>query len=764
MAELVALAVAWTATTAARFVLLARDTHPGGANRVTATATIERADDAGGPPAVSDARDASWFLRNWAELLTASGALALFAWALDRNGYANTFYSAAVRSMTVNWHNFFYGSLDPGGWITVDKPPAALWLQALSVRIFGFSSWSLLLPSAVCGALAVWFLMLTVRRAWGRTAGIVAGVALALTPAIVAVSRSNNPDATLVLAVVLAAWAVQKGIADGRVRWMVLAGVCCGFGFLTKLLAAGIVMPGLWGAYLVAAPGPWRKRTLHCLAGAAAFFVVAIGWVALVDLRPLADRPWIGGSTDGSALDLVFGYDGFGRITGATAGPGGNAFGGGPGGVFGGGGGINQFGGATGLLRLFNNGMGDQVMWLFPVALVSAFAGMITAARRRVRDARLGSLIMWVGWAVVVYFVFAFAKGVYHNYYVSLLAPALAALVGIGVAQVREAKMAGRVVAALAVGATAWLQLVFLDRVDAWTWLRVAVPVGAVLGVAVVAVLLWRQPKSRAVVWGSPRRDRGRRARGTRGVVARRRAARAERHIPRCPADVFGPDRAGRWVPGWWWVPGAGVRWCGRPGRGRGRRIRWGRRVRRWCTGRWCTGWRWIRWRRPVDGGAAMVAVAGPRASGGSSRWTVRCRRRAQSSTAIRSSRWAGSAGVTRPGLRPASPIWWSRASCASSPRAAGSAGSAAPVAGRGWRTRYRLRARRWTRPGGAAPARAVFTTARARPRCSGPPGPEPPSCPDHAELRGRVRSVRSTRTTRRNGPLPCSDPLPTGG
>ncbi len=470
---------------------------------MTATATIERADDAGGPPAVSERPRPSWFLRNWAELLTASGALALFAWALDRNGYANTFYSAAVRSMTVNWHNFFYGSLDPGGWITVDKPPAALWLQALSVRIFGFSSWSLLLPSAVCGALAVWFLMLTVRRAWGRTAGIVAGVALALTPAIVAVSRSNNPDATLVLAVVLAAWAVQKGIAGGRVRWMVLAGVCCGFGFLTKLLAAGIVMPGLWGAYLVAAPGPWRKRTLHCLAGAAAFFVVAIGWVALVDLRSLADRPWIGGSTDGSALDLVFGYDGFGRITGATAGPGGNAFGGGPGGVFGGGGGINQFGGATGLLRLFNNGMGDQVMWLFPVALVSAFAGVITAARRRVRDARLGSLIMWIGWAVVVYFVFAFAKGVYHNYYVSLLAPALAALVGIGVAQVREAKMAGRVVAALAVVATAWLQLVFLDRVDAWTWLRVAVPVGAVLGVAVVAVLLWRQPKSRAVVWGA---------------------------------------------------------------------------------------------------------------------------------------------------------------------------------------------------------------------------------------------------------------------
>ena len=362
------------------------------------------------------------------EVLTAVGALVLFAWSLDRNGWANTYYSAAVRSMTSSWHDFFYGSLDPGGWITVDKPPGALWLQALSARIFGFNSWALLLPSAVCGALAVWFLMLTVRRAWGRTAGVVAGVALALTPAIVAVSRSNNPDGTLVLAVVLAAWAVQRGIGDGRIRWILLAGVCCGFGFLTKLLAAGLVMPGLWLAYLLAAPGAWRTRVFHCLAGAAAFFVVAFGWVLMVDLRPLTDRPWIGGSTDGTALDLVFGYNGFGRVTGAGAGPGGNGGFGGVGSsaissVFGGSPGIDQFGGSTGLFRLFNAGMGDQVMWLIPVAICSSVAGVVAAVRRKLGGPRLGSIVMWTGWAVVVYLLFAFAKGIYHNYYVSLLAP-----------------------------------------------------------------------------------------------------------------------------------------------------------------------------------------------------------------------------------------------------------------------------------------------------------------------------------------------------
>ena len=225
--------------------------------------------------------------------------------------------------------------------------------------------------------------------------------------------------------------------------------------------------------------------------------------MGLVDLRPLGDRPWIGGSTDGSALDLVFGYDGFGRLTGASAGPGGGG-GGAPGGFGGGrGGGIDQFGGATGIFRLFNAGMGDQVMWLFPLALVSAVAGFVTAIRTRTRDARFGSLIMWSGWAAVVYVVYAFAGGIFHNYYVSLLAPALAALVGIGAAQALKAKRLGHVVTVVALLATAALEVVLLRRVDAWTWLRVAVPVGVVIAVVVLCVALWSSHLSRRVVVGA---------------------------------------------------------------------------------------------------------------------------------------------------------------------------------------------------------------------------------------------------------------------
>jgi 4-amino-4-deoxy-L-arabinose transferase-like glycosyltransferase len=360
------------------------------------------------------------------------------------------------------------------------------------VRAFGFSSWSVLLPSVLCGATAVGFLMATVRRPWGRGAGLAAGVVFALTPMVVAVSRSNNPDMTLVLMLVVAAWATQRAIEDGRTRWIVLAGVFCGFGFLTKLLAAGLVMPGMYLAYLLAAPGSVWRRVRDLAFSVAAFLIVSLAWVAAVDLRPLGDRPWTGGSTDGSAWDLVFGYNGFGRVTGASQGPGGAAGGFPTGGRFGGGGGIDQFGGAPGLLRLFNAGMGDQVMWFFPIALVSAIAGIVGALRRRVVGSRMGSIVMWVSWAVVVYFVFAFADGIYHDYYVAELAPALGALVGIGVAQVREARVFGRIVAAGAIVATVVLQIVLLDRVDAWTWLRAAVPV--VIGVALVggAILLWR--------------------------------------------------------------------------------------------------------------------------------------------------------------------------------------------------------------------------------------------------------------------------------
>ena len=171
-------------------------------------------------------------------------AAVLNLWALSRNGWANDYYSAAVRSMSSSWHNFLFASLDPSGVMTVDKPPLALWVQALSVRVFGYHPLSMLVPQALMGVASVALVYDLVRRRFGRLGGFVAGLALALTPITVAISRHNNPDALLVLCCVAALWFAVRALEDGRTRWLVLAGVCVGLGFETKMLVALVVVPG----------------------------------------------------------------------------------------------------------------------------------------------------------------------------------------------------------------------------------------------------------------------------------------------------------------------------------------------------------------------------------------------------------------------------------------------------------------------------------------------------------------------------------------
>jgi 4-amino-4-deoxy-L-arabinose transferase-like glycosyltransferase len=424
------------------------------------------------------------------EALLGVAAFVFFAWGLSKNGLGNDFYAASVRSMTQSWHNFIYGAYDPGGWITTDKPPFALWLQAASARVFGFSTWSLLLPSVACGAASVVLLAATVRRVWGRTAGLAAGAALAVMPVVLAVSRSNNPDVSLMLCMVAAAYATQRAISERKPWWLVLAGVFCGFGFLAKLLVAGFVMPGLWLAYLVTGPGSVLRRIRDLFFATLAFLGVAAAWVLLFLLTPASNRPWVGGSTNGSALDLVFGYDGFGRVFGARGQAGGGRFGGGGGFGFGGGaGGINQFGGTPGLGRLFNLGMGDQVMWVVLFAAAALIGGVAIVVRRRVVDDHTGSLIIFGGWALVSYPVLAYAKGTFHNYYVAALAPAVAGLCGIGVGLVRRGGRSAAALLAASALATAWLARLLLGRVDAYQPLRVVVPLLLAL-VAAGAIVL----------------------------------------------------------------------------------------------------------------------------------------------------------------------------------------------------------------------------------------------------------------------------------
>jgi 4-amino-4-deoxy-L-arabinose transferase-like glycosyltransferase len=275
-------------------------------------------------------------------------AAVLNLWNLSINGWANTYYAAAVRSMSSSWHDFLFASLDKSGLMTVDKPPLAFWIEALSARIFGFNSLAILVPEALMGVAAVAFVYDMTRRMFGRVAGGVAGLAFALTPITVAMARHNNPDEALILCSVAALWCAVRALETGRTKWLVWCGVCVGLGFEAKMGVALFVVPGIALAWIWTRWGEtWRERFKafrQLLAGGLALVVVGGAWPLLVTLTPAADRPWISGTSDNSVWSLIFGYNGLGRVAGQTGGPSG---GGGPGGGGGFGGTNNLFGGAT---------------------------------------------------------------------------------------------------------------------------------------------------------------------------------------------------------------------------------------------------------------------------------------------------------------------------------------------------------------------------------------------------------------------------------
>jgi 4-amino-4-deoxy-L-arabinose transferase-like glycosyltransferase len=419
-------------------------------------------------------------------------AAVLNLWALSTNGWANEYYSAAVRSMSSSWHAFLYGSFDARGVMTVDKPPLALWVQALSVRAFGFHSLSVLVPQALMGVAAVGLVYDLTRRRFGRAAGFVAGLVLATTPIAVAISRHNNPDALLVLCSVAALWFVVRAFEDGRTRWLVLAGVCVGLGFETKMGAALLVVPGLAAAWLWIAPRGRLAALRQLLAGGAAMVAVGGAWPLLMWLTPSADRPWISGTADNSIWSLIFGYNGLGRIAGQAGGPGGMAAGGTagggmPGGPGGGGGpGGNLFGGPTGPLRLLENSLGGQAGWLLGFAVVGAI-GLLVATRLRRGDARSGWLIATGGVFLTCAVTFSAAKGIFHPYYVSQLAPFTAALCGATAGSLLKGGNWARVVGPLAVAGGVASELIVLhNEQGSLTWLP---PLLVALGLIAAAAL-----------------------------------------------------------------------------------------------------------------------------------------------------------------------------------------------------------------------------------------------------------------------------------
>ncbi len=433
----------------------------------------------------------------------------IYLWNLSASGWANTFYAAAVQAGTQNWTAFFFGSLDSANAITVDKPPASLWVMALSGRIFGFSSWSMLAPQALMAVGAVALLWATVRRVAGPAAGLLAGAVLALTPVAVMMFRFNNPDALLVLLMVAAAWATTHAVEKASTRWLLLAGVFLGFGFLTKMLQAFLVVPGLAAAYLWAAPTTLWRRIRQLLAAGVAIVVSAGWWLLAVALWPVGSRP-VHRRVDeqqpaGAGVRLQRARPDLRRRGQRRRAPGRGdgrwlprrrrgcrrwdarrSRGGGMGG----------FGGQAGLTRLFNSEIGGQISWLLPAALILLVAGLWFTRRAPRTDQIRAALLLWGGWTLVTALVFSLMEGTFHAYYTVALAPGIAALVAVGGREAWRARetWTGRGVLGGTTAVTAVWAWVLLGRSTTFLpWLRwVVLAVGVVAAVGMLVPAGWR--------------------------------------------------------------------------------------------------------------------------------------------------------------------------------------------------------------------------------------------------------------------------------
>ncbi|MFE6338351.1 ArnT family glycosyltransferase [Streptomyces sp. NPDC057798] len=413
--------------------------------------------------------DPRWARPAFLGLLLATAVLYLGN--LSASGYANSFYSAAVQAGSQSWKAFFFGSLDAAGAITVDKPPAALWPMALSVRIFGLNSWAILVPEVLMGVGTVAVVYAAVRRRFSPAAGLIAGAVLALTPVAALMFRFNNPDAMLALLMTLACYFVIRGLEDGRTKWLLWAGAAIGFAFLAKTLQAFLILPALAFVHGVCAPVRVRKRIGQLAAGLAAIIVSGGWWVAVVEWWPASSRPYIGGSQNNSFLELTFGYNGLGRLNGEETGS------------VGGGGGAGQWG-ETGWDRLFGAGVGGQISWLLPAALILLIAGLVATRKAERTSVTRGSFLVWGGALLTTMVVFSYMQGIFHEYYTVALAPCIAPLVGMGSVllwEKRDRAWASLTLAATVAATAAWGYVLLNRSADYLPWLKWLVLVGGLL-------------------------------------------------------------------------------------------------------------------------------------------------------------------------------------------------------------------------------------------------------------------------------------------
>jgi 4-amino-4-deoxy-L-arabinose transferase-like glycosyltransferase len=457
-------------------------------------------------------------------------AATLRLWRLNQNGFGNEYYTAGVRSMSQSWRNFLYHAFDPAGFVSVDKPPLASWIQVASVKLFGFHGWSVLLPQVLEGVAAVWIVHHLVKRRFGRAAGLLAALFLAVTPVSVAVDRSSNTESCLILVLLLAAYGLLRAAENDSRRWLVVSMALVGLAFNVKMLAAFVVLPAFALVYLLGTPFAWRRRLVDGALAALVLAAVSLSWMLVYDLTPAHTRPYAGTTDTNSVLELAVGPYGIGRFVrqmrpavaagvergtdlrdrARRAASAERAVDGGPRTSF-----ARAFVRAPlGPLRLADGQLAGQVGWLFPLAMVGLVAAALREPWRRPLGATHLSLVLWFAWALTYAAVYSWAGGTFHFYYMSTLAPPLAALAGIGVVSlwyvyVRSGWRSAVLPAALVLTA-GWQLYVdvhalggvrdLLDDVAAlktlsaaWrTWLHVVIVVGALVTAAtLLAIAVW---------------------------------------------------------------------------------------------------------------------------------------------------------------------------------------------------------------------------------------------------------------------------------
>jgi 4-amino-4-deoxy-L-arabinose transferase-like glycosyltransferase len=472
---------------------------------------------------------------------------------LSIEGYGNSYYASAVKSMTMSFKNFFFVAFDPSGFVTIDKPPLGFWLQAISAKIFGFSGVSIILPSALSGVISVVLIYKIVKKSFGTTAGLLSSFFLAITPVFVAVSRNNTIDNILVMVLLLAMWALSIAAEKGKFKYLILSMALVGVGFNIKMLQAYLIVPALYITYLLSTSISIKKRLVHLFAGTLVLITISMSWAFVVDCIPASSRPYVDSSTNNTVTELIFGHNGLERISlgssseGNGGGPGGNGkapsqgqmgaippmgnqknssnsgtsqnMPGNPpsGGMPNGGGGPMQPGGGSsqlqgtfggqvsaGFARLFSkNILSDQIVWFIPLAIFGFIAAAIREKLKfRLDNKKKQSLVLWFACFFPEFIYFSFNTGTFHSYYLTMLAAPIAALAGIGISSMWELYKEGGwkswflPVSLLANGAVDLLMLYyFISSSNIIKVLIVFVAVFSILSSIILSLLIIREKK-----------------------------------------------------------------------------------------------------------------------------------------------------------------------------------------------------------------------------------------------------------------------------